>query len=56
MCCQMNQIVYVLSDERHEKEEKFFCLQKEGEVRGTVASGALANGTLLVGERKKLKK
>ena len=50
-----HQIVYVLSDEREEKEEKLFYWQKEGVGIGNVASGALANGTLLVGERKMLK-
>jgi len=50
-----HQIVYVLSDEREEKEEKIFYWQKEGVGIGNVASGALANGTLLVGERKMLK-
>ena len=44
----------MLSDEREEKEEKIFYWQKEGVVIGNVASGALANGTLLVGERKML--
>ena len=48
-----HQIVYVLSDEREEKEEKILYWQKEGV--GNVASGALANSTLLVGERKMLK-
>ena len=55
MCCEMNQIVYVLSDEREEKEEKIFYWRKEGVGIRNVASGALANGTLLVGERKMLK-
>ena len=50
-----HQIAYVLSDEREEKEEKIFYWQKEGVGIGNVASGALANGTLLVGERKMLK-
>jgi len=40
---------------REEKEEKIFYWQKEGVGIGNVASGALANGTLLVGERKMLK-
>jgi len=50
-----HQIVYVLSDEREEKEEKMVYWQKEGVGIGNVASGALTNGTLLVGERKMLK-
>ena len=45
----------MLSDEREEKEEKIFYWQKEGVGIGNVASGALANGTLLVGARKMLK-
>jgi len=44
-----------LSDEREGKEEKMFYWHKEGVGIGNVASGALANGTLLVGERKVLK-
>jgi len=38
-----------------QKEEKIFYWQKEGVGIGNVASGAFANGTLLVGERKMLK-
>ena len=49
-----HQIVYVLSKGRGEKEEKIFDWQKQGVGIGKIASGALANGTLLVGERKML--
>jgi len=45
----------VLSDKRDEKEEKIFYWQKEGVGIGNVASWALANGTLLVGDRQMLK-